>query len=79
MTKTAIPASMMLVNGLVPERARLVCAKAVKDENHQIGAALVQFTTGIYVMVNAGVITSCNQNEAAAIDKEERKNRNECD
>lgn len=70
LTKTALSVELCLINGRIPDNSRLVCDRVVVDDNHPIGAALIQNTkTGIYALYNApGVISSVDQRQAEQID-----------
>lgn len=73
LTRTSLSASLFLVNGRIPDGARMVSDRAVKNDAHPIGAALIQFSeTGIYALCSSAKISSVNQHEAAAIDAYEK-------
>lgn len=68
MNKSNISAKMVMGAAGVPEGATLVCDKAVIDDDHPIGAALIRWdASGLYSMLNAGVVSNCDQAEAREI------------
>lgn len=55
---------------IIPNDAEVVCENAVSADDTGIGGALVKFkSTGIYAIINAGVIKTCDQRAAQKFDE----------
>lgn len=60
--------SWKFTTNFIPDGAEVVCENAVSADDTGIGGALVRIkSTGIYVIVNDGVIRTCDQQKAKQI------------